>query len=171
MRQDIIEAIKRREVAIRNDDKDALIKCVEHIWHKANLPNGVYRYYYQNSFNDDVYNCDDLLPDKMDYVKASELWHFIEDQIVEVEYEETNEPTKQPATASNPIKPKHYKQPDPFEISEIYGLNAPTGDAIKYILRAGTKENNPYIQDLEKAVKCLQREIELSKKYRNGGKK
>ncbi|NBW23713.1 MAG: DUF3310 domain-containing protein [Caulobacteraceae bacterium] len=72
---------------------------------------------------------------------------------------EDGEPTQQP------------EQLDPFEISEIYGLNAPTGDAIKYILRAGTKENNPYIQDLEKAVKCLQREIELSKKYRNGGKK
>lgn len=70
----------------------------------------------------------------------------------------------------NPIVPSHYKSPDPFEIAEIYGVNPPIADAIKYLCRAGEKDAGKYIEDLSKAIKCIEREIELSEKYRNCSK-
>lgn len=44
------------------------------------------------------------------------------------------------------------------------------GVAIAYLLRAGKKKGNPTVQDLEKAVVHLQREIEFIKTFENAGK-
>lgn len=43
------------------------------------------------------------------------------------------------------------------------------GVAIAYLLRAGKKKNNPMVQDLEKAIVHLQREVELIKTLENAG--
>ena len=62
--------------------------------------------------------------------------------------------------------PQHYtKHPSGIEcidIVEHYNFNL--GNAIKYIWRAGLKSNNP-IEDLQKAIWYLQREIERIKKF------
>lgn len=44
--------------------------------------------------------------------------------------------------------------------------NYNVGVAIAYLLRAGRKPENPMLQDLEKAVAHLQREIEHIKSYK-----
>jgi len=44
--------------------------------------------------------------------------------------------------------------------------NYNVGVAIAYLLRAGRKPENPMLQDLEKAVVHLQREIEHIKSYK-----
>lgn len=56
--------------------------------------------------------------------------------------------------------PPHYQSLSglqPIDIVEQFDLNFHKGNALKYILRAGKKENE--VQDLKKAVWYLKREI------------
>jgi len=55
--------------------------------------------------------------------------------------------------------PDHYQSSkmEVIEVIEAFGLNFNLGNCIKYILRAGKKENK--IEDLEKAKWYLLREI------------
>lgn len=63
--------------------------------------------------------------------------------------------------------PAHYGgEKDTYEaikVIDAWGLGFSLGNAIKYICRAGKKENNSRLQDLEKAQWYLQHEIELEK--------
>lgn len=64
--------------------------------------------------------------------------------------------------------PQHYggenNEFEPIKIIEHYNLNFSLGCVIKYVLRAGKKDD--IIQDLEKAEWYLKREIERLKKLR-----
>lgn len=61
--------------------------------------------------------------------------------------------------------PAHYNQGDIecIDVIEMLGLNFALGSALKYIWRADQK-GNP-IEDLEKAVWYLQREIERRREF------
>jgi hypothetical protein len=63
--------------------------------------------------------------------------------------------------------PSHYGGKDnPYEaikVIEAWGLGFCLGNTIKYISRAGKKNNNPSLQDLEKAAWYLNREIQALK--------
>ena len=61
--------------------------------------------------------------------------------------------------------PKHYNShPSGIEcIQIIRHLNFNIGSAIKYLWRAGLKNQNPTIQDLEKAIWYIKDEIERLK--------
>ena len=57
--------------------------------------------------------------------------------------------------------PEHYN-PGPYEVIKIiehYELGFHLGNVIKYILRAGVKNENTYNEDLKKALWYLQRKI------------
>ena len=62
------------------------------------------------------------------------------------------------------LKPNYYKavikgvELDVYDISEAYNLNIYKFNALKYILRAGKKDS--LVQDLKKAIRCLERNIE-----------
>ena len=58
--------------------------------------------------------------------------------------------------------PSHYEfsKFSPIKVIRAWGLNFNLGSAVKYIVRAGKKDPTKHIQDLEKAVKYLQSEIE-----------
>lgn len=59
--------------------------------------------------------------------------------------------------------PSHYNQGiEAIDIIESWGLNFSLGNAIKYILRAPHKGNQ--VEDLEKAIWYLNRELERIKK-------
>ena len=61
--------------------------------------------------------------------------------------------------------PSHYQTSSGLEVIDIieqFSLNFHKGNAIKYILRAGKKDDE--IQDLKKAVWYLKREIRLKEK-------
>ena len=64
--------------------------------------------------------------------------------------------------------PAHYGGADnPYEAIKViaaWGLGFCLGNAVKYISRAGKKDPAKEIEDLEKAVWYLQREIEKLKK-------
>lgn len=59
--------------------------------------------------------------------------------------------------------PEHYGgENNPYEaikIIEAHNLDFHLGNTVKYILRAGKKENNSTIQELEKAKWYLERKI------------
>lgn len=56
--------------------------------------------------------------------------------------------------------PKHYTRltPEPIEVIEAWNLNYHLGNALKYIARAGFKDNK--MTDLKKAIWYIQREID-----------
>jgi len=62
--------------------------------------------------------------------------------------------------------PSHYTQYKGIEIIELTEqMNFNLGNAVKYACRAGYKSKETEIQDLEKAIWYLRREIERLKKY------
>lgn len=63
----------------------------------------------------------------------------------------------------NTIRPGYYQSAmgDVFDIADAYKLDMPLGTAVKYILRAGKKDKAKEIEDLRKAIRCIEREIEL----------
>ena len=59
------------------------------------------------------------------------------------------------------IKPSHYKagEFDVISFCQIHNINFELGNVIKYVTRAGRKENNSELQDLFKAREFLNRRI------------
>lgn len=66
-------------------------------------------------------------------------------------------------------KPKHYKTNsiDVIDICKILSLNFNRGNILKYISRAGKKENESELKDLLKAKDYLEREIKHIKENEN----
>ena len=58
--------------------------------------------------------------------------------------------------------PDHYqaKGMEAIDVIEAYNLNFSLGSAVKYILRAGKKPGESSVEDLNKAIWYLQREVE-----------
>lgn len=61
----------------------------------------------------------------------------------------------------NPIKPDYYNDTKiaPIDVIEDRDLDFCLGSALKYIKRAGKKENNPSVQDLKKVIWYIERRI------------
>ena len=61
---------------------------------------------------------------------------------------------------SNAINPEHYNRlnPQPKDVIRAWGLNFNLGSAVKYISRAGHKDD--IVQDLKKAQEFIQFEID-----------
>jgi hypothetical protein len=81
-----------------------------------------------------------------------------------------------PATRVNhdPVNhPKHYtNHPSGIECIQITEhFNFCLGNAIKYMWRAGEKDHDKEIEDLEKSAWYILREIERRKKEKSGNKK
>lgn len=66
-------------------------------------------------------------------------------------------------SSPNPISPEHYKRlsPEPKDVIRSWGLNFNLGSAVKYISRAGYKDE--IVQDLKKAQQFIQFEIDYLK--------
>ena len=63
----------------------------------------------------------------------------------------------------NTIRPGYYQSimGDVFDIANAYRLDMACGTAVKYILRAGKKDKSKEIEDLQKAIRSIERAIEL----------
>ena len=60
--------------------------------------------------------------------------------------------------------PSHYTEGRKFETWDViadWGLDYFTGNALKYISRAGRKPGNDEVQDLLKAMRYLEKKIEI----------
>lgn len=65
------------------------------------------------------------------------------------------------------INPKYYKgKVEVIDAIEAWGLNFHRGNAIKYIARAGKKNKEKEIEDLEKASWYINREIQRLEKLK-----
>jgi hypothetical protein len=65
------------------------------------------------------------------------------------------------------INPNHYKTEkgiESIDVIEAFELDFCLGNAVKYILRAGKKPDQPIERDLEKAIWYLNRRIQQAKK-------
>ena len=66
--------------------------------------------------------------------------------------------------------PSHYaegRKYEPIEVIEDWGLNFSLGNAVKYISRAGRKNKNTEIEDLEKSAWYINREIDRLKRSKD----
>ena len=65
------------------------------------------------------------------------------------------------------IRPDYYKSGglEAFDVIDAFGLNFNLGNALKYIIRAGKKDDKE--KDLRKAITYLKREINPNKKNNN----
>lgn len=64
------------------------------------------------------------------------------------------------------IKPEYYKGTD-FDVIDVcnkFDMNFNLGNVMKYIVRAGKKDPEKHIEDLNKAMEYLQREIDFINK-------
>ncbi len=67
--------------------------------------------------------------------------------------------------SKNVDHPDHYKDPSGVEcIDVVEWMNFNRGNAIKYIWRAGKKDKEKEIEDLNKAIWYINREIERLQK-------
>ena len=69
------------------------------------------------------------------------------------------------SSAEQVVKPDHYQGKgglQAIDVIEAFGLGFSLGNVIKYVLRAGKKQDR--IQDLEKAMEYLKFEIENTRK-------
>lgn len=65
--------------------------------------------------------------------------------------------------------PNHYGGDTPYEVIKVieaWGLGFNDGNALKYIRRAGKKDPNNHIEDLEKACEYLRFEIDRLKRIK-----
>lgn len=69
--------------------------------------------------------------------------------------------------------PSHYNsgQYEVIDVIDDWQLNFELGNAVKYIARAGKKDESKTIEDLEKAIWYIQREIKNAKKREERNKK
>lgn len=79
-----------------------------------------------------------------------------------------NECNKTGIPSDNVSHPAHYcfGKYEPKDVIRDWHLNFNRGSALKYIARAGKK--NDEIEDLQKAIQCLKFEIEYLEKERDG---
>ena len=71
---------------------------------------------------------------------------------------------------NNVDHPNYYNSKNGIEVIDIiesFGLGFSLGNAIKYILRAGKKNPEKTIEDLEKSVWYLNREIDRLKRSKD----
>lgn len=64
---------------------------------------------------------------------------------------------------TNITRPSHYcegRKYEPKDVIRDWGLNFNLGNAVKYISRAGRKDGNSVIEDLEKARQYIEFELE-----------
>lgn len=96
-----------------------------------------------------------------EYNRATDIFGEKENKDSVATYEQVANPDRVKA-ADRQVGGDHYRQTDiqPWDIWKAYGLDPWQAGIIKYILRAGRKENVPALQDYEKARHYLDYLIE-----------
>jgi len=77
---------------------------------------------------------------------------------------------KAAVSEKNNIKPEYYGAGkfDVIDLAKMFDLNFNVGNIVKYIIRAGSKNPEKHIEDLEKAKEYLEREIHHVKSQKFG---
>ena len=75
-------------------------------------------------------------------------------------WEDEEQPTSIDNLIPDPTNPDHYKGLGPEVITLTRHLNFDRGNAVKYICRAGKKDQGKEVEDLKKAIWYLEDEIQ-----------
>ena len=108
--------------------------------------------------------CLTIVGGKWKMLRSFDAKHYINYDDYKAQYM-TEAPSKEPIEAPtdfNPIEPHYYKT-DLTDFIEQHGLNFQRGNALKYIVRAGKKNSDKEIEDLQKALWYIQKEIQFVK--------
>ena len=112
-------------------------------------------------YKENIFDCEDIKDDDPKlYKKIKEMQQMIESLSLKKNQKEANQ--------DEVNHPKHYiSDPSGIECIQITRhRNFNIGNAIKYLWRAGLKDGNSDIQDLQKAVWYIQDEIERLEKLK-----
>jgi len=73
-------------------------------------------------------------------------------------------------SSESSIKPTYYGggKIDVIDLAKMFDLNFNVGNILKYVIRAGKKNPEKHIEDLEKAKEYLEREINHVKSQKFG---
>ena len=113
--------------------------------------------------------CDDWI--ELVQTRIDTTWSLCARTMKEInDYKYDNQPDpKKYDTVQNPAHYCEGRKYQPWDVSIDWGLDCPLDYAIKYIARAGRKQQpgmtmkQSEIQDLEKAINCLQKKVDLLK--------
>ena len=112
-------------------------------------------------------SCDDcILSDK-------EIRYCVDLGCIHVSNEGAKDLFEQKTKENDVTRPNHYKQKDGKETwdewTDIFGVNGAIisclSNVVKYIARAGKKDQNSYEQDMNKAKMYYKKALKLSKQY------
>lgn len=115
-------------------------------------------------YKENIFDCEDIKDDDSKlYKKIKEMQQMIESLSLKKNQKETNQ--------DEVNHPSHYtSDPSGIECIQITRhRNFNIGNAIKYLWRAGLKDGNSDIQDLQKAVWYIQDEIERLQTQKGNG--
>lgn len=109
--------------------------------------------------------------DLYETVYKNKVFRFFKEELDPVE--DMARPTEEPSTESRPRDeedvvnhPQHYQFSifEPIKVIQAWDLSFALGNVVKYIARAGRKDSSKLIEDLEKAKRYLELELEHLRK-------
>lgn len=113
-------------------------------------------------------NCEDLDCNVCDLSKNRAKCHGCDQAFLFWLYSEA-EPEKEEDKSNTVNSPSHYTdgEIEVIDYIEDKGLGFCLGNAVKYISRAGKKDQSKEVEDLQKAIWYIQRRIEQIRKEKN----
>lgn len=103
-------------------------------------------------------------PHTIDKRKAAEFEPISNFNALDAKASPVANPDRTQVSRDRQVAGQHYQTEQgiqPWDVIEAFGLDFYKGNALKYLLRAGRKENVPALDDLRKCAHYLERIIEL----------
>ena len=107
-----------------------------------------------------IYEVEDVKSTSIGFINENKQLHYVSYEDLLTDF--SNLQQVNDIKVNYEIVPSHYNNKqgyDVIDISKHYNLNFNRGNVVKYICRAGKKDNE--LQDLKKALDYLQREIKF----------
>jgi len=107
-----------------------------------------------------IYVVDSVENNFVRFINEKNILHYVHKDDLATDFKDLQQENE--IKVNYEIVPNHYDNKqgyDVIDISKHYNLNFNRGNVVKYICRAGKKDNE--LQDLKKALDYLQREIKF----------
>jgi hypothetical protein len=113
---------------------------------------------WNNYIKGNIYVVENIKNNSVCFINEKQILHYIDFEDLKTDFKDLQEVNE--IKVNYEVVPSHYDNKqgyDVIDISKHYNLNFNRGNIVKYICRAGKKDNE--LQDLKKALDYLQREI------------
>ena len=115
---------------------------------------------WNNFIKGNIYDVIDIKKYSIGFIDVHNMLYFVGFEDLKTDFKDLQEVNEMKVNYE--VVPSHYDNKqgyDVIDISKHYNLNFNRGNVVKYICRAGKKDNE--LQDLKKALDYLQREIKF----------